>query len=78
MGDDTIQGAFDEHASMVSKMKGKPVKSRPVRQEIVSNTVSTMESLVERRVSVTWQSPFWLQGYEDWAPATSSVFATAS
>ena len=56
-----FQAAFDEHASMVSKMKGKTVKPKPVRREIVSNTVSAMESLVKRQVSVTWQSPFWLQ-----------------
>jgi P4 family phage/plasmid primase-like protien len=63
---DTIQAAFDDNAAMMSKIKGEPVKPKPVRREIVSNTLSAMESLAKRQVPVSWQSPFWLQPYEDW------------
>lgn len=63
---DTIQAAFDKYAQEMSSLKGRLVRPKSVGKTIVSNTILAMESLVKRKVPISWQSPFWLQPHEDW------------
>lgn len=71
---DTIQKVFDEYARVHSEITGKKKTPRPVRGNIVSDTIKTMESICKYEVPATWHAPFWLEEREDWSADDLLVF----
>lgn len=64
----TVQEVFDEHARIVSEIKGKRIKPRPVTGAMVNESIRAMQSLCRQTILTTAQPPFWLDPVVDWEP----------
>lgn len=62
----TVQEVFDEHARIVSEIKGKRIKPRPVTGGMVNESIRAMQSLCRRAILTTAQPPFWLEPVVGW------------
>ncbi len=70
----TVQEVFDEHARIISALKGTPIKPRPVNGDVVNETIRAMESLCRREILTTDQPPIWLNQVVDWDSDDLLVF----